>query len=50
MLINKKNLLSVAEDNKFGVGAFSIASAEFARLVIDVAEEDRKGNRLNASN
>ncbi|WP_277976325.1 ketose-bisphosphate aldolase [Pantoea endophytica] len=39
MLINMKNLLSVAKNNKFGVGAFNIASAEFARLVIEVAEE-----------
>lgn len=41
MLINMKNLLSVAKNNKFGVGAFNIASAEFARLVIEVAEELR---------
>lgn len=38
MLINMKDLLHVAQDNKFGVGAFNIASAEFARLVIEVAE------------
>lgn len=38
MLINMKALLKVAQDNQFGVGAFNIASAEFARLVIEVAE------------
>ena len=41
MLINMKDLLRVAQENQFGVGAFNIASAEFARLVIDVAEEQR---------
>lgn len=38
MLINMKALLKVAQENQFGVGAFNIASAEFARLVIEVAE------------
>ncbi|MGX9275640.1 ketose-bisphosphate aldolase [Pantoea ananatis] len=38
MLINMKALLKIAQDNQFGVGAFNIASAEFARLVIEVAE------------
>lgn len=38
MLINMKALLKVAQDNQFGIGAFNIASAEFARLVIEVAE------------
>jgi fructose-bisphosphate aldolase class II len=33
-----KALLKVAQENQFGVGAFNIASAEFARLVIEVAE------------
>lgn len=33
-----KDLLHVAQANKFGVGAFNIASAEFARLVIETAE------------
>ncbi|EOF4706804.1 MAG: ketose-bisphosphate aldolase [Klebsiella huaxiensis] len=41
MLINMKDLLHVAQANKFGVGAFNIASAEFARLVIEVAEAQR---------
>ncbi|MCO4160832.1 ketose-bisphosphate aldolase [Citrobacter amalonaticus] len=41
MLMNMKDVLSVAEQNKFGVGAFNIASAEFARLVIQVAEKLR---------
>lgn len=41
MLFNMKNLLSVAKEHKFGVGAFNIASAEFARLVIETAEENQ---------
>lgn len=41
MLINMKDLLRVAQENQFGVGAFNIASAEFARLVIEVAEAQR---------
>lgn len=41
MLMNMKDMLSVAQKNKFGVGAFNIASAEFARLVIEVAEKHR---------
>jgi fructose-bisphosphate aldolase class II len=39
--MNMKDVLSVAQQNKFGVGAFNIASAEFARLVIQVAEKLR---------
>lgn len=38
MLMNMRDVLTVAQQNKFGVGAFNIASAEFARLVIQVAE------------
>ncbi|WP_449540927.1 ketose-bisphosphate aldolase [Enterobacter ludwigii] len=41
MLMNMKDVLSIAQQNKFGVGAFNIASAEFARLVIEVAEKLR---------
>ena len=41
MLMTMKDLLSVAQQHKFGVGAFNIASAEFARVVIDVAEKMR---------
>lgn len=41
MLITMKDLLKVAREHKFGVGAFNIASAEFARLVIEVAEEQQ---------
>ncbi|HID9089282.1 TPA: ketose-bisphosphate aldolase [Enterobacter mori] len=41
MLMNMKEVLSVAQQHKFGVGAFNIASAEFARLVIEVAEKLR---------
>jgi fructose-bisphosphate aldolase class II len=39
--MNMKEILSIAQQNKFGVGAFNIASAEFARLVIEVAEKLR---------
>jgi len=39
--MNMKDVLSIAQQNKFGVGAFNIASAEFARLVIEVAEKLR---------
>jgi len=38
MLMNMKEVLAVAQKHQFGVGAFNIASAEFARVVIDVAE------------
>jgi fructose-bisphosphate aldolase class II len=41
MLMNMKDLLHIAQANQFGVGAFNIASAEFARLVIEVAEAQR---------
>ncbi len=41
MLLNMKDLLKVARTHQFGVGAFNIASAEFARLVIEVAETQR---------
>lgn len=41
MLMNMKELLSVAQQHKFGIGAFNIASAEFARAVIEVAEKLR---------
>ena len=41
MPMNMKDVLSIAQQNKFGVGAFNIASAEFARLVIEVAEKLR---------
>ncbi|MGO2341693.1 ketose-bisphosphate aldolase [Vibrio litoralis] len=40
MLFNMKNLLKVATENHFAVGAFNIASAEFARLVIATAEKN----------
>jgi len=39
MLYTMKDVLTVANQYKFGVGAFNIASAEFARAVIDTAEE-----------
>ena len=40
MLYNMKDLLKVAKENRFAVGAFNIASAEFARLVIKTAEQN----------
>lgn len=39
MLYNMKDLLKVAKEHRFAVGAFNIASAEFARLVIETAEK-----------
>ncbi|HBQ5643488.1 ketose-bisphosphate aldolase [Klebsiella michiganensis] len=39
MLMNMKDVLKVANEHKFGVGAFNISSAEFGRLVIEVAEK-----------
>ncbi|MDX5627274.1 MULTISPECIES: ketose-bisphosphate aldolase [unclassified Brenneria] len=39
MLYNMKDLLLVARQHQFGVGAFNIASAEFARAVIETAEK-----------
>lgn len=38
MLYNMKDLLSVAQHHQFGVGAFNIASAEFARVAVETAE------------
>ncbi len=40
MLYNMKNLLKVAKENRFAVGAFNISSAEFGRLVIETAEKN----------
>ncbi len=40
MLYNMKDLLKVAKENKFAVGAFNISSAEFGRLVIETAEKN----------
>ncbi|AHF77398.1 Fructose-bisphosphate aldolase [Sodalis praecaptivus] len=39
MLYTMKDLLKVAQEHQFGVGAFNIASAEFARLAVETAEE-----------
>lgn len=38
MLYNMKDLLSVARQHQFGVGAFNIASAEFGRVAVETAE------------
>lgn len=40
MLINMKELLSVARDNEFAVGAFNIADSELFKVVIETAEEN----------
>ncbi|CAM4524517.1 ketose-bisphosphate aldolase [Paenibacillus xylanexedens] len=39
MLINMKELLKVAYENKFAVGSFNVANSEFVKVVITAAEE-----------
>ena len=39
MLINMKDLLKVAYENKFAVGSFNVANSEFVKVVITAAEE-----------
>lgn len=39
MLYNMKDLLSVARQHQFGVGAFNIASAEFGRVAVETASD-----------
>ncbi|MFE6077635.1 ketose-bisphosphate aldolase [Paenibacillus sp. NPDC057886] len=39
MLINMKDLLKVAYENKFAVGSFNVANSEFVKVVINAAEE-----------
>lgn len=38
MLINMKDLLNVAKENKFAVGAFNVADSSFLRAVVEEAE------------
>ena len=40
MLINMKQLLTVAKENQFAVGAFNVADSNFLRVVIEAAEEN----------
>ncbi len=35
MLINMKQMLEVAKENKFAVGAFNVADSNFLRVVIE---------------
>lgn len=39
MLISTKEMLNVAYQNNFGVGAYNIGNSEFVKAVIEVAEE-----------
>lgn len=41
MLINMKELLTIAKNNKFAVGAFNVADSNFLRAVVEEAEESR---------
>ena len=38
MLINMRDLLKVAYENKFAVGSFNVANSEFVKVVINAAE------------
>lgn len=40
MLINMKQMLEVAKENKFAVGAFNVADSNFLRVVVEAAEEN----------
>lgn len=40
MLLNMSELLSVAKENKFAVGAFNVADSNFLRVVVEAAEEN----------
>ncbi|MGT2911203.1 ketose-bisphosphate aldolase [Streptococcus cameli] len=40
MLLNMTQLLEVAKENKFAVGAFNIADSNFLRTVVEAAEEN----------
>lgn len=41
MLINMKELLTVAKENKFAVGAFNVADSSFLRAVVEEAEASK---------
>ena len=38
MLVNMKQMLSVAKDNHFAVGAFNISESNLVRCVVEAAE------------
>lgn len=40
MLLNMNQLLEVAKENKFAVGAFNVADSNFLRTVVEAAEEN----------
>lgn len=40
MLLNMSQLLAVAKENKFAVGAFNVADSSFLRVVVEAAEEN----------
>ncbi len=40
MLLNMNELLKVAKENKFAVGAFNVADSNFLRVVVEAAEEN----------
>lgn len=40
MLLNMKQLLKVAKEHKFAVGAFNVADSNFLRVVVEEAEEN----------
>lgn len=40
MLVNMSQLLAVAKENKFAVGAFNVADSNFLRVVVEAAEEN----------
>ena len=41
MLMTMKELLAVAYENQFSIGAFNIGSGEILRLVLETAEEEK---------
>lgn len=41
MLVNMSQLLAVAKENKFAVGAFNVADSNFLRVVVEAAEENK---------
>lgn len=40
MLVNMKQLLEIAKENKFAVGAFNVADSNFLRVVVEEAEKN----------
>lgn len=40
MLVNMSQLLEVAKENKFAIGAFNVADSNFLRVVVEAAEEN----------